>query len=355
MPQPIAFNRQRLVQAFFFVTFGFLLYQLFHLARPFLPGMLGAGMLALAFSPLYSWTKKTVRNSNLAALLMTIVVTLLAVLPLVITGFVLVQEADKLIPTIQNYLGALKEGDLQAVAGHLPPAFQTPMERVLSHMKESGINLEPMIMNQIQSLGHSLISLGRFSARKFIFGIMNALVLLVSLFFAFRDGESLFEWVLSLLPMEEAHKRAIARRAYETFRAVAIGVSVTAAAQGFLAMIGFLIAGVKLPVLLGLATVISSFLGASWLVTLPVALFVLSHNTFWGVFLLFWGLVMVGLLDNLLKPILIGSRARMSFFLILFSIIGGVKAYGFLGFILGPVLVASLLTFIKIYREEYNR
>src|ERR1039458_7592358 len=91
--------------------------------------------------------------------------------------------------------------------------------------------------------------------------------------------------------------------------------------------------------------------------TLPigaVALSVLRESTGWGIFLLVWAIAVVGLLDNFLKPYLIGNRARMPFVLIFFSIVGGIKLYGFLGFILGPILVASFLSFVKIYQEEYD-
>ena len=80
----------------------------------------------------------------------------------------------------------------------------------------------------------------------------------------------------------------------------------------------------------------------------------MRESTGWGIFLLIWAIGVVGIIDNFLKPILIGSRAQMPFILIFFSIVGGIKLYGFLGFILGPVLVASFLSFVKIYREEYN-
>jgi predicted PurR-regulated permease PerM len=111
---------------------------------------------------------------------------------------------------------------------------------------------------------------------------------------------------------------------------------------------------VHLPVILGIGTSMASLLGASILVTLPVALSVMRESTGWGIFLLVWSLGVVGVLDNFLRPILIGSRARMPFILIFFSIVGGIKLYGFLGFILGPILVASFLSFVNIYQEEYE-
>jgi predicted PurR-regulated permease PerM len=101
-------------------------------------------------------------------------------------------------------------------------------------------------------------------------------------------------------------------------------------------------------------TGVASLLGASFLVTLPAALLMFKDSAGWGIFLLVWGAVLVGWLDNILKPVLIGSRARMPFVLVFFSILGGLKMYGLLGLILGPILIASLLTFVKIYRETYD-
>lgn len=355
MPSEFAINRQRLVQIFFFATFGFLLYQLFVVSKPFLPGMLGSMMLAMAFYPLFSRVKRIIKNKSLAALVLTLGVLLVAVIPVFWTGVVVTREASHLIPTAREYVEAAQQGDWWSVTEKLPPSLRAKVERIANRSSDLGFNLQPKIMSVLSRLGTTIVSFGAGLARNILIVFFNGLVLLVTLFFFFRDGEALLQWLLGLIPMEEAHKQMLAKRAYDTFRAVAVGVFVTAAAQGFVAMIGFGIAGVKLPFLLGVATMFSSFLGATFIVTVPVGLLVLKNNLFWGGFLLIWGMFVVGLMDNFLKPLLIGSRARMPFILILFSIVGGVKAYGVLGFFLGPILVASLLAFIKIYREEYGR
>jgi predicted PurR-regulated permease PerM len=180
------------------------------------------------------------------------------------------------------------------------------------------------------------------------------MIMVLSLFFMVRDGEKLLAWIINVIPMERSHKHAVTKTAYETFWAVTIGVFLTAAAQGLTAMVGFMLAGIRRHVLLGMYSGVVSLLGVSSIVCIPVALFVLMENTAKGLFLLFWGAVLVGWLDNILKPIFIGSRARMPFVLVFFSILGGVKMYGPVGLILGPVVVACVLTFIRIYRETYN-
>jgi predicted PurR-regulated permease PerM len=352
---PPSTNRQRLIRAFFFVAFGFLLYQMFVLARPFFPGLFGAGLLALAFYPFYNWLKKRIPYPNLPAFLMTVWVVLLAVIPIFFTLLTILEEAGKLVPVLQANIAAMKGGDYHVVSDWIPAAFHPPLHRFMDMLRDRGLDMEPFLINQMKAFGSWILTAGTFTAKKLFLSILNGIILVITLFFAFRDGVKFFEWVLSLIPMEDNHKHYIARRAYETFRAVAVGVGVTALVQGFVAMLGYWMAGVKLPVLFGVLTTAAALMGASILVTVPVALSVWGQSTGWGIFLLVWGLLLVGNLDNVLRPILIGSRARMPFFLILFSIIGGIKAYGLIGIIIGPVLVASLTTFIKIYREEYGQ
>jgi len=216
------------------------------------------------------------------------------------------------------------------------------------------VDLRQVLLENAHTLGIRATAWATQVLKNIVVTLLNVLILCLALFFAFRDGERFLQWALSLVPMQARHKQTIAARVYETFRAVVVGSILTATAQGAAALVGYLNAGVHLPVVLGIGTAMASMLGFSILVTLPVALSVLRVSTAWGIFLLVWAFGVVGVLDNVLKPFLIGSRARMPFVLIFFSIVGGIKYYGLLGFILGPMLVASFLSFVKIYSEEYN-
>jgi len=348
-----------LVQVFFFIAFGFFLFQLYVLLKPFLSAFLVSALLAMAFQPLAVFIRKKIPNRHLSALIMTAVIFLLTFIPLAFMGATLFGEADRLIPTVKKIAEAFKGGDIAGFISRLPSFLQGPVERFLEHLlnyfQYADINLKTVILDKIQELGTNILAAGGLIARNLILSVVFCLIVFVTLFFAFRDGEILIGKILALIPMADEHKNKLAINAYETFRAVAVGVFITASVQGLAAMAGFWIAGVNLPVLLGLLTVIFSLVGASFLVTLPVAAAVfLEGSKGWGIFLFVWGAVVVGLLDNFLKPYLIGSRAKMPFFLMLFSIVAGIKAYGILGIVLGPVLVGTVITFIRIYRQEYN-
>lgn len=354
MASRFTFNRELLIRVFFFTTFAFLLYQLFLLSHPFISPLLIASMLTITFYPIYRRLRRSVPNPNIASFLLTLAVVLSAVLPLLGLVWVLLRESGNLIPTAQSVVESLTSGEMTGLREHLPAPAVAAAERVFAFFSRLNIDVKPFIFQNLRDVGTRISDLGGFIAANAVFTFFRLMILVLALFFMFRDGEAFLSWILNLIPMETGHKMAVARSAYETFRAVTSGVFLTAAGQGIVAMIGFLAAGVKLPVILGIATFASSLLGASFLITFPTAMIVMTERTGAGIFLLIWGMTAVGWLDNFLRPILIGSRARMPFVLVFFSILGGLKAYGLLGLILGPILVASVLAFVRIYKEAYG-
>jgi predicted PurR-regulated permease PerM len=348
------FNRNGLIRAFFFGVFALILYQLFLLSKPFFTALLGAAMLAMMFYPLHRRCVRLFRKPTLAAFVSALGVLLLAVLPLVGLGWFFIREMAQIVPAVQSILEELRNQDWPAVEAHFPLFVSRAADGLFGMFSTLNVDLKQVVLDHAQAIGAQATSWATDLLRNIVVTLMNIVILSVALFFAFRDGERLLKWVLSLIPMQASHKQIVSQRVYETFRAVVVGSFLTAAAQGVAAMIGFLIAGVRLPVVLGIATSMASMLGASVLVTLPVAFSVLHTSTGWGIFMLVWAFGAVSILEHLLKPILIGSRAHMPFILIFFSIVGGIMLYGLLGFLLGPMLVASFLSFVKIYQEEYE-
>jgi len=354
MASRFTFNRELLIRVFFFSAFAFLLYQLFLLARPFMSSLLVASMLTITFYPIYRRVRRSVPNQTMASLILTLTVVLCAVVPLLGLVWVLLKESGSLIPTAQGVVESLSSGEFAGLRERLPSASITFADHIFDFFSNLNIDLKPFIYENLRDVGARISDLGRFIAANAVFTFFRLMILVLALFFMFRDGEAFLRWILNLIPMETGHKLQVAHSAYETFRAVTSGVFLTAAGQGIVAMIGFLIVGVKLPVILGIATFAASLLGASFIITFPAALLVMAERTGAGIFLLIWGMTAVGWLDNFLRPILIGSRARMPFVLVFFSILGGLKAYGLLGLILGPIVVASLMAFIRIYKEAYS-
>jgi predicted PurR-regulated permease PerM len=182
-------------------------------------------------------------------------------------------------------------------------------------------------------------------------------MMLVALFFFFRDGDRIAALLRDLIPMEAAQSERILRRIYDTVAAVVQSSMLNAVIQGVVAGLGYLVIGrLSVSVLLGFITGVASLIpmvGAT-LIWLPTALYVMVTGELWrGIALLLWGAVAVGSVDNFVRPMVIGGRVEIPTLLLLFALLGGLQVYGFLGIFVAPVVVAVLLAFVEIYRERF--
>ena len=170
------------------------------------------------------------------------------------------------------------------------------------------------------------------------FGIM-----LYLLFFLLRDGASLAQRIGQATPLEEAHKRQLVGKFTTVIRATVKGNIVVAASQGALGGMIFWILGIQGPVLWGVLMAFLSLLPAvgAGLIWVPVAIYFLATGAVWqGVVLTAFGICVIGLVDNILRPILVGKDTKMPDYIVLISTLGGMALFGLTGFVIGPVTVS---------------
>jgi predicted PurR-regulated permease PerM len=176
-------------------------------------------------------------------------------------------------------------------------------------------------------------------------------VMLFLLFFLLRDGRQMLDRVVRLVPMEPQRRSELLKLIVDTTRAVIYGEVLTALAQGTLVGIGFAIAGLSSAVVFGVLAAVLALLpvGGAAFVWVPAVVFLAATSQWgWALFMLVWGLV-VSVADNLMRPLLISSRAPVSTLAIFVGVIGGISAFGMIGVIIGPVLltvIAALLRFL---------
>jgi predicted PurR-regulated permease PerM len=186
--------------------------------------------------------------------------------------------------------------------------------------------------------------------------ILDLIVMVLTLFFFFRDGTRIVRWILDIVTMEEGNKQLILGRLDRTLSAIVRGAFITCSAQGLLAGIGLAMTGVPFPVLLGFASALFSlipFVGAS-LIWAPAAIYLyFTGHPVAAVVMATWGALVVGLVDNFLRPYVIGEQAQLPILLILVGVLGGIQVFGLIGILISPLLIASVLAFAQIYREEY--
>jgi len=356
---PAKHEQRNIFRWFFFVVFVFLIYQLLQIMALFAAVIIWAASLTLVFIPVHKRVQRRFPNhSNTAAALSTLGVLLLVMLPILIISGMVIQQSAQLYPTVSEWIVKFREQGSSSLISLVPAALQDYWQRAHDYIDNSALlsrfDFEKFALSNIDAASGMIANFGAAMARNLMFGIVNLVLILVLMFFCFRDGERFLHWLFEIVPMPTDHVESVALRIYQTVTAVIRGALLTAGAQGLLAMVGYLVAGVPLAVFFGVMTGVAAMIpvvGAA-LIWAPIALFIFAQSSGWGIFILLWG-IFVSVSDNFLKPIFIGSQARMPILLIFCGIIGGLNVYGVTGVIVGPILIAGLLAFITIYRENY--
>lgn len=328
--------------------FGLLLVSLavgFLLLKPYATGLLLAVTLAVVLRPLYRRLLKYLPHAGTAAFLMTVLAVLIIVGPLAAVLSQIVSQAAE-------FYSHLAQGSWDAVRlplGNLAEKFPglAAFQGVSSSFGE-----------YLQSGAGWLIgNFGDFFSGLASFG-MNTLVGLFALYYLLKDGSRLKNFLLSLSPFREPETKEIYSKLALSIRSVWAGTLSIAVIQGILAGIGFWIFGVPQPALWGTITVVTALVPAigTALVWLPAAAYLFSiGETSMALGLFLWGAVLVGSVDNFLRPQLIERYMKVHPFLILVSVLGGLSLFGPLGFLLGPLVLSLILALLEIYPEFLSR
>jgi predicted PurR-regulated permease PerM len=350
-------TRQQIFSIVFFALVVLLLYQIGLMFKPFVFSALWAGLLAHWAFPLHlRLTRLFAGKEMMSAAILTIGAMAIVVVPLVVMGVMLVREASVAEQEIRVWISG---GGLQRLPEELAtiPIIGGWLKSALTGSATPTFSLEQSVMTGVKELSQFLIGgMGGLLKNTFAL-IVNFFMMLLILFFLFKDGQQWLSLLYDLIPMEESHKSKILVRLDQTIRAVVKGVLVTAIVQGLLAGMAYLALGVPFPMGLTALTIVVAPIpfGGTGLVWLPVALYL-----FWvgmagkALAMLAWGIGVVSMVDQFLRPWLIGQDVQIPVLLLVLSVLGGLALYGLLGLFIGPILVSLLMTAVQIYREEYH-
>jgi predicted PurR-regulated permease PerM len=350
-------SREQLFAAFFFAVFLFLLYQAYLFIAPFLAPLTWAAILALTFFPLTTSLVRLFRGRrSLAAAVLVVAVTVLAILPAFYLGSVLVAQATEAYRQLNE---AVRDGRLLDLVARIRASpIGGLWARAADLLGQFSIDPSDLLLRATSWVSDQIVSQAGNLARNVLGTVVSFFLMLVALFFFFRDGDAMAIRLRELLPMDRDHKDALFARFSTTLTAVVQSMIVTAVAQGLLSGVGYwLIGGLTFSVFLGFLTGLSAFLPIAGpaLVWGGTALYLLLiEHAGRALGLALWGALVVSTADNWIKPLFIGGRANLPTFPLLLSILGGLQAYGFLGVFLGPVVLAILMSFVDIYSEEYR-
>ena len=327
------------------IAFGWLL-------LPFYGAVFWAVVLAVVFTPLQRrLARRTGGRGNLSALITLIICLLFAVLPTIAIITMLVEEGTSLYQRIES--GELDIGaGVEQFKAALPASIQAQLNRVgLDDSEGLRERISNGAMQGSQFLTTKLFAIGQ-GTFQFVIGFF---VMLYLLFFFLRDGQALARQLRMVAPLGENQKRRLQIKFTRVVRATVKGNIVVAAVQGALGGMIFWVLGIPSALLCGVLMAFLSLLPAvgAGLVWGPFALYMLLNGQVWqGVVLTAFGVLVIGLVDNILRPILVGKDTRMPDYLVLISTLGGLSLFGLNGFVIGPLIAALFLSSWNLFSSE---
>ena len=356
MPPPTPLNSPELQNKVFLallvlVTFAFGL-----IIWPFNGAIWWAIFIAIVFMPLHRRLQRRLGSRRSLAAFLTLAVTLVvAILPLVLLTVAVTQEAATIY-------GRIKSGEFnpaqyfQQIVDGLPTWLRQLLERIgLPDMAAAQRKIVAGLAQSGQTLTSQALSIGQTT---FDF-VISFFLMLYLLFFLLRDGPELSACIVDAIPLQRSHKKDLFEKFVTVVRATVKGNILVALIQGALGGLALWVLGVPGATLWGAVMALLSLLPAigAAIVWLPVALWFLMTGALWqGFGLVAWGVLVIGLVDNLLRPQLVGKDTRLPDYLVLFSTLGGMAIFGLNGFVIGPVIAAMFVAAWDIFaraRDEH--
>ncbi len=310
--------------------------------KPFLLALILALVFTTVFAPVHKkLLDQTGQNKGLSALLSTILVVIIFVVPLSYLGTQIFRESTSLYHTLGSNNGLANiSSSVENLAHNLAKYVPIPDDFSFN----AGQYLKQGLDWLIQNIG-SIFS----NAIKIVAG---GLLFIVALYYLFKDGLKLKNDVMAFSPLENIYDERIFKKLTLTVDSVVKGSLIVAVIQGILTSVGFIIFGVPNPALWGSLTVIAALIpsvGTALILTPAILFLFFSGNVLPAVGLLAWGVLAVGLVDNFLGPRLIEKGVHLHPFIILLSVLGGISLFGPIGFLLGPLVISLLSSLLDVY------
>jgi predicted PurR-regulated permease PerM len=322
------------------------------MVRGFLAPVFWAAVLAVLFQPAYRRSLELTRGRAAAASTLSLLLVVLVVL--IPTGLLLAAVAQQ---ALWLYNGILSgdislQAPLEFLERTLPAATEILARAGLS-IEQLRASLEGSAVIATQFVAARALTIGQNALRTAVMFVL----MLYFLFFFFRDGERIVAGIARALPMGDDRERRLLRKFAEVSRATVKGTLIVAAVQGALGGIMFAIVGIQAAIFWAVVMGILSLLPAvgAALVWIPAAIILIATGAVWqAVVVIIGGTLVIGVVDNLLRPILVGRAAEMPDYLVLLATLGGLSAFGLAGFVAGPVIAALFLVLWEMFAAEHS-
>ncbi|KRS22341.1 permease [Alishewanella sp. WH16-1] len=325
------------------------------LIAPYVGAIVLAFVLSLLCFPAHQWIEnKLPGKTNLAATISLLLVVVVILVPAMLVFVAIVQQGVTFTRQSYAWLG---EGGAEQLLQH--PYLQQLLQNMPEWLPEDALDLREIIIKISEfaaGFGGQLFTISTRLVGNITSLVFSFILMLFVLFFLLRDHNKIVDTLHWVLPLSRSQKEALLNEAKKVARSAVMGSFLTAIAQGIAGGIAMAIVG--FPALFwGTMMAFASFIPAvgTALIWLPASLYLLlTGDWVWGLFLAVWGVVVVGSIDNILRPILMQGSSNMSTLLIFLSLIGGIQLFGLIGVIYGPIIFALTIVLLRIYTIEFK-
>jgi predicted PurR-regulated permease PerM len=334
-----------------------LLWAAFKIVWPFMTAiLLGAILVTLTFGIFRRIRTRMKDSSNKAAVVMLLGVTLLLVIPALILAIMLVQQANVVVEKLQS-------GEAQAMIKRIDvgPALAW-VRRISPNFDPATLSPERLLLPALQQIPGWVARHGGAVIGGLAGMVLGFALMLLSMFFFYTEGEEIVTQLSVLSPLPKRYDREFAARFKDVIDATFRGQVFTAVAQGFMTGIGLFIAQVPGAGFWGAVAALLSLIpmvGAA-AVWVPASIFLLisasiGARPWWhAIFLILWGVIPVSLVDNVVRPWAMKGKAQLPAIPLLFAVLGGLQAFGFVGLVIGPLVFSLLMSIVDIYKRSLS-
>lgn len=332
---------------FFFGLIALFTGAMIYLISPFVYPIFWAAVIAVVFYPIYSFINNHLRIESLSSFLVVIIVVAVVLLPLSVIALLVVNQALNIyntlsVESINNFLDQI-----------IVTLNDTPLAPYLEQAKQKW---SQNAANIAQSIALTLVNRAQQITSSSMKFLVQVLVMLYTLYYFFKDGKKLLKRLMHLSPLGDKYEKNLYQKFTSTVSATLKSTLIIGAIQSILGGLLFIIAGIKGAILWGIIMFIFAVipaLGAPFIIV-PAGLILLVSGSIGKGVLLLVGATIVGTIDNLIRPILVGKDIQMHPLWVFFATLGGIIIFGVSGFVIGPVIAALFLSIISIYDEYYK-
>lgn len=320
--------------------------------RIFLLQIVVAAVFATLFYPLYRWFDRLLGGRNgWASLVCCIVIFIGFLVPVVVISNLVAKQAVELYQNAEPRVVEFLKKDDASILGKIR---ELPVYRWLAAFP---IDWRSSLRESLKTIGTATAYIINKTSRATITFVIDVFIVFFALFYFFRDGQSIISRLLYVIPLDRVYKERLIARFVAIAGATVKSTLVIGVIQGSIGAVTFSMFGIRTWLLWGVVMFFLSIipvLGA-WTVMVPAGIVLIIEGRLWpGIVIILISTFVIALIDNILRPILVGHGARMHDLLTFFTTLGGLAVFGVMGFIIGPMIAALFLTILDIYTLEFR-